>query len=195
MTGEPRGRQVLPVEGDAAWMIQAACRDADVDLAVEFFVAGIPVTQGNKSAFVNKSSGKAVMREGRSKTANTNFHSWREGVANEARAVAAGRPGFPYDCPVVISLTFGLQRPKSAPKRRRTWPTGARSGDADKLARAVLDALTGVLMTDDSLCVGLSVTKDFAARPGVRVQLWPADDEAVDWIPEWSPALSGSADG
>lgn len=157
---------------------------------IDFFVAGTPVTQGNKTGFVK--NGRVVMTEGKSNTARGNFVAWRHAVASEARRAAGGDEDFdtdddwPWPGPVIVCLTFGLQRPASAPKRRRTWPTGARSGDVDKLSRAILDALTGVLIADDGQVVGLSVTKTYG-RPGVRVQLWPEMEEQL-WVPEWTLA-------
>jgi crossover junction endodeoxyribonuclease RusA len=154
-------------------------------MTVTFFVAGLPSTQGNKSAFVTK-SGKAVMREGRSKQAKSNFDAWRHAVGDEARRYA----GDELEAgPVLVTLAFGLARPASAPKRRRTWPIAARSGDVDKLARACLDAVTGVLLADDSQVVGLAVTKAYG-RPGVAVTVDPIEaDPTVDWWPTWQPVL------
>lgn len=161
---------------------------------IDFFVAGTPVTQGSKSAI--RVGNRAVVVEGKSKKARDGFAAWRHAIATEARAGADRfniekdlRWGWPISTPVIVTLTFGLQKPASAPKTRRTWPTGARSGDVDKLARAALDAITGVLVADDAQVVGLSVTKTYG-RPGVRLQLWAeADDER--WVPEWHFAPVG----
>ena len=152
--------------------------------SITFAVYGLPVTQGNKSAFVTK-TGKAVMREGRSNEAKGRFDAWRHAVGDEARRVAGDAL---LEGPVLVTLTFGLQRPASAPKRRRTWPTAARSGDVDKLARACLDAITGVILVDDAQVIGLAVTKDYG-RPGVQVTVTPVCDSDVDWQPTWQPAL------
>lgn len=155
---------------------------------VDFFVAGTPITQGSKSAI--RVGNRAVVVEGKSRAARDSFAAWRHAVAAEARRVADDHflfDGAPITNPVLVTLTFGLQKPASAPKRRRTWPCGARSGDVDKLARACLDAITGVLVADDAQVVGLAVTKDYG-RPGVRVMLWPADTDAdLDWLPHWEP--------
>jgi len=143
---------------------------------IRFTVLGTPSTQGNKSGFVNKHTGKVVMREGRSKEASERFHSWREAVRSEAQDYAEtfGLTG-PCDGRVAVHLQFMLQRPSSAPKTRRTWPIGARSGDIDKLARAVLDSLTGVLFADDAQVTELVVTKDYGT-PGVIIEVYTADE-------------------
>jgi Holliday junction resolvase RusA-like endonuclease len=73
--------------------------------------------------------------------------------------------------PVRLSAAFRLPRPASLPKRRRVWPIGARSGDVDKYLRCLGDAITGVLIDDDSRIVHVhDLTKDYAnpgAQPGV----------------------------
>ena len=65
--------------------------------------------------------------------------------------------------PVEVLLHFELARPKSA---RRLLPST--KPDLDKLARAVLDALTGVVFKDDAQVVDLRVTKRYGT-PGVHV--------------------------
>lgn len=145
--------------------------------ALEFFVPGIPVTQGNKTAFVTRDGKRAVMREGGSSEAYRRFGSWRHAVSDEARAAVRGVQGSerPLEGPVSLVVAFGLLRPASAPKRTRTWPVKARSGDIDKLARAVLDAITGVLIADDAQVVSLRATKDYGI-PGVWVRLEPVEE-------------------
>lgn len=155
----------------------------------EFFVAGLPVTQGSKSAIVVKgATPRAVVVEGKTKKGRDSFHAWRVAVAQEARHVA----DHVTTDPVIVALEFTMLRPKSHPKSRRTWPTGARSGDVDKLARAVLDAITGVIVADDSQVVGLSVTKRYGTRPGLHVSTWSEVDFMV-WEPTWLPGLAGAA--
>jgi Holliday junction resolvase RusA-like endonuclease len=154
---------------------------------LHFFVAGIPITQGSKTAI--RVGNRAVVVEGKTKKARDSHQAWRHAVATEARQLTHqpqhNTAGWPTSVPVVMSLTFGIQKPVSAPKKKRTWPARARSGDVDKLARSVLDAITGVLVCDDAQIVGLSVTKRYG-RPGVHIELWP-EHETVLWTPEWHP--------
>lgn len=153
-------------------------------MTVRFFVAGTPSTQGSKTGFVNHRTGRVVVTEGSSKEARERHRSWREAVAAEARNATEAHPGdWPVTGPVCVDLTFGLQKPPSAPKKRR-WPTGARSGDIDKLTRSILDSLTGVLIADDAQVVGLSAVKTYG-RPGVTVLLWQQVSEGSPWLPEW----------
>jgi crossover junction endodeoxyribonuclease RusA len=136
---------------------------------VTFDVVGTPSTQGSMRAFI--AGGKPVVAQGGSAASRKALSSWREAVAAEARAAFAGAPLLA--CPVQVRLNFRLLRPASAPKTTRTWPIKARSGDVDKLARAVLDAITGVLIADDSQVIGLVVSKDWGNPPGCAIALRP----------------------
>lgn len=133
---------------------------------ISFFVAGAPVTQGSKVASVNRHTGRAVMRE----VNGSKLSFWRSAIRTEAQAAGEGQM---YSGPVGVTLSFFLPKPASAPKRKRTWPIKARSGDVDKMARAALDAVTHVLIHDDSQVVHLEVFKDWAEGqvPGVLVEI------------------------
>jgi crossover junction endodeoxyribonuclease RusA len=118
-------------------------------------VIGVPVTQGSMKGFV---------LGGRAKVVNSNdakLRPWREAV--RASVVEALPPDWqPIPGPVAVELAFALPKPSSAPRRRRTWPTGPRSGDIDKLTRCVHDACTDAgVWRDDSQVVDLRVTKDY----------------------------------
>lgn len=143
---------------------------------IRLHVIGNPQTQGNKTGFVR--NGRVVMVEGRRADSRQRFKDWRSAVAAEARGVTEERGTGLLSGPVLVSLTFTLTRPASHPKRRRTWPIGARSGDLDKLARACFDALTGTLFVDDAQVVGALVTKDYGDPPGVVVVVHPYIDGA-----------------
>jgi len=137
-------------------------------MSFKITVLGIPVTQGSKTAFV--AGGKAIMREKSSGAAHMRFVDWRQAVRSEAqRAMEYRERDNPYwSGPVSVECRFSLLKPASAPKTRRTWPIGARSGDVDKLARLILDALTGIVFADDSHVVELHVSKDYGV-PGVEI--------------------------
>lgn len=132
--------------------------------AWHFVVRGHPVTQGSKRAFVVGQ--RAVLVE----SGGERLGSWREAIAYTARAVRGQAE--PLVGPVVVELHFEIQKPASCPKRRRTWPIKRRSGDLDKLERAALDAMTGVLFLDDSQVVDMHSKKDWAAASGPGVQVW-----------------------
>jgi len=133
----------------------------------EFFeitVHGRPATQGSKTR--NRWGG---VRDDNAET----LHPWREAVRHTAVEVIAkarqeGIVVTPMDGPVVLEVAFALPKPKSAPKRRRTWPIGARAGDLDKLVRAICDALTDAgVWGDDSQVAVLTSSKAYEGDPGV----------------------------
>jgi len=137
-------------------------------MSLKISVLGIPVTQGSKTAFL--AGNKPFLREKSSGAAHMRFVDWRQAVRSEAqRAMEYRERDNPYwSGPVSVECRFSLLKPASAPKTRRTWPIGARSGDVDKLARLILDALTGIVFADDSHVVELHVSKDYGV-PGVEI--------------------------
>lgn len=82
---------------------------------------------------------------------------WRSTVASYAADLWGDAPAF--DDPVAVQVDFYLPRPKSAPKRQR-YPH--RKPDLDKLLRAILDSLTGVVLVDDARVVDVTMRKRFA---------------------------------
>lgn len=144
-------------------------------------IIGSPQTQGSKRAFI--AGGRAIVTEAGGKK----HKDWRAAVADAARAWCAEHQNPPLiDGPVLVRMTFGLQRPASAPKRTRTFPIKARSGDVDKLQRSILDSLTGVLFADDSQVIGVVAVKDWSDPPGVVVEV--VDASGVDAWGELYPA-------
>jgi Holliday junction resolvase RusA-like endonuclease len=136
-------------------------------------VYGRPVTQGSSRAFVR--GGRAVITAANGEK----LWPWRDAVRAALVTELAKHPGWePFTGPVSVALCFVLPKPASAPKRRRTWPIGARSGDLDKLTRSCLDAATdaGVWKDDAQVC-SLRVGKDYPPwaldRPGVLMWIEP----------------------
>ena len=151
--------------------------------SLRFRVSGLPSTQGSKTGFVvtSKATGRprAVITDKNPKA----LKPWREAVRSTALA-AAGEGWVPIDGPVRLVMLFALPRP-TKPSRR--WPIGANSGDVDKLARAVMDALTDAgVWTDDARVTDLRVVKDYPGEPvaqstpGVLVRVWRADQSAPE---------------
>jgi crossover junction endodeoxyribonuclease RusA len=122
---------------------------------VDFFVPGRPVPQGSKS----------VSRAGFLYESSKALKPWR-------KAIAAGAPEghlMPRNVPAYVYLEFIMPRPKATPK---VTPPAVKRPDLDKLIRAVLDALTGVIWQDDSQVTRLTVEKYIALpteEPGVHI--------------------------
>jgi Holliday junction resolvase RusA-like endonuclease len=114
-------------------------------------VYGIPGPQGSKRFIGQSKSGRGILIESSAKV-----RPWREAVKYAAiTQMDKGVTG-----PVMVHLIFTLPRPKSAPKKKRTWPD--RRPDLDKLCRSTLDALVSVgAIDDDSRVVYLHAEKTY----------------------------------
>lgn len=135
---------------------------------IRLTVFGTAKPQGSKSAFVIKGTTRVRMVEGGPGADREAFKSWREAVATEGRSWQATHGQALLDEPLGLTAIFHLPKPSSAPK----WKLWARGRpDVDKLARAVLDALTGVLWVDDSRVVSLHVQKPYAIDGPPRAEI------------------------
>lgn len=128
---------------------------------VEFFVPGKPAPQGSK-----RHVGRGILVE-----SSKEVGPWRERIALAAHNAMTEGGSAPIDkCALVVDLGFVMPRPASTPKR--STPPAIKRPDTDKLARAVLDALTHTVFTDDSAVVDLRARKRLAEldeTPGVRI--------------------------
>jgi crossover junction endodeoxyribonuclease RusA len=118
-----------------------------------FFVPGRPVPQGS---LAHKGRGKLGDGE--------RLLRWRGEVIMAARAAGifgVGRPGAFY-----VKLRYLYARPAELAER---FPIGHGYADLDKLVRAVLDALTEVVWTDDRQVVRLEASKEWSAGDGPGV--------------------------
>ena len=132
---------------------------------IEFFCPGKPQAQGSKTKG----------RWGNIREDNKELGPWRERVAMAAYAVIDGdmsedayRPLLTG--PIAVGLEFILYRPQATPKSKT--PPATKKPDIDKLERAVLDALTHVLWTDDSQVTHVFKRKrvaEIGESPGVHV--------------------------
>jgi len=137
--------------------------------AITFNVIGMePATQGSKSHV-----GNGIMRE-----TNQRLRPWRSLVTDAA--LATNTPLINH--PVSISITFRFLRPKGHYNKSGLSPkapahlTSRLKGDIDKLSRAVLDALTGSLLHDDSQVVQLAAHKRYCTaeeKPGALITIIP----------------------
>lgn len=90
------------------------------------------------------------------------LRDWRDLVGWCARHHMGARP--PVDDAVMVSLGFRLQAPR---RTVRELPTTR--PDIDKLSRACLDAMTGIVYLDDAQVVHLEATKLYGETPGCRI--------------------------
>lgn len=130
--------------------------------SVMFWVPGIPQPKGSMRVVSRRRS-----RFGKLISANKNLAAWEHDVAMVAKAAYRGGPLL--DCPIRLEMTFVV--PKPAKPR---WREPAVKPDIDKLCRAVMDGLTGVLWVDDSRVVYLIAGKTYGTsqdHPGVVVEV------------------------
>lgn len=140
-----------------------------------FSVSGIPAPKGSNRAILR--GGRAVMVPGSS---NTN----RDKQRAFAQAIAAACEGCtPIDGPVWVELTFYMPRPAGHYGANGLKPGApeypAVKPDGDKLARHVLDVLSGRAFVDDARVVELTVAKRYADSEGPGVDIKVGQMEAA----------------
>ena len=131
------------------------------------FVPGEPVPQGSMR---HVGGGRVIHSNAR------RLVPWRNAIADAVKEQGLPWPA-PLDEGVSVILRFRLQRPKSVSLRKRRFPIVY--PDIDKLARAVLDALTFAgVWTDDARVVILSTEKLYndAGPEGVDIGVMPVAD-------------------
>ena len=128
---------------------------------ISFTVYGEPATAGSKTGFYNKKLNRVLMTPASKKT-----KPWMQEVSCTAKAEYQGPL---LTGPIRYRMKFYFQRPSShfgsgrnagnlkssAPKYHTKKP------DAIKLARAVEDALTGIVWKDDSQCYDANPVKAY----------------------------------
>ena len=140
-------------------------------MTIGFQVHGLPASKGSMKSFVPKGWKRAILTNDSEKT-----KPWENVIrvaAIEAKVKAGMQSGELLDCPIQMQLHFRLIKPKSRPKKV-IWPE--KKPDMDKLLRAVFDALTGSIYTDDARVVHLTMTKNWACAewpPGVLIEIVP----------------------
>lgn len=118
-------------------------------------------------------------------SAGAPLKDWRGDVKRFAVDAQGGDP--PLNGPVGVLLEFRLERPKSHPKTKVTWPI-SRRGDLDKYVRSILDALTSVCFLDDCQVTVIVAQKLWAqpSGPGVFIDVFdlevhPPEVVAIKW--------------
>lgn len=98
--------------------------------------------------------------------------AYRQKIAVAARAAAVGLKirgeAVPLEGPLRMVLTFYLRRPRRLSRKGQdlSWVWAPCRPDASNLAKAVEDALNGVLYTDDAQIADTRIRKRYAAGPG-----------------------------
>lgn len=136
-------------------------------MEIEFSVNGRPVPQGSMTAV--RAGNYVTMRHQQGGA----LAVWRASIRLACGDITPDRD--PYS----LALNFRLKRPKAhlglsmgkvyvKPQYEREVPHS--TPDLDKLIRAVMDALTGVLYLDDSQVYAIMAQKTYSAIEGVDVK-------------------------
>lgn len=125
-------------------------------------VEGVPVTQGSMRAI-----GKGRIIHEKEKE----LKAWRGLIATALTAAGAQPVG--THTPIRLDVVFWLPRPASVTPKKRPLPS-AKSADLDKAIRAVGDALSGVIIEDDSQITSVVAQKRYATEeqpPGAWIRV------------------------
>jgi len=156
---------------------------------ISFYVPGMPMTQGSKTAFVIPGRHGRKQRVVVTESTGEEGKCWRAQVRDAAIAAWGDfRP--PLDGPVAVVFRFDVLRPlchftagrvkilrRSAP----AFPT--KRPDVLKWARSVEDSLTSVIYRDDSQIVTELLLKRYALAWGAQVELYAEPDDVLQ-LPE-----------
>lgn len=132
-------------------------------MRIDFIVTGRAVPQGGLR-IIPLPDGRRVLAPNNSASLNP----WRKRVRQAAKAAMRQAKSEPFgpEIPVYVQIQFCFLRPKSVD---RVHPTV--KPDIDKLERAVLDSLTGVVFADDAQVVWVSKKKRYEDFQRVEIRV------------------------
>lgn len=142
-----------------------------------FAVEMRPVPQGSMTASYNRVTETAHVHH----VQGSALALWRAAIREEARKAGVVKS---Y-APIILTIDFGMTRPKQqmqlrggkyVPKEKYRYAIPAVMPDIDKLARAVMDALTNVAYNDDAQVVGLHCTKSYGDVTRIRITDYAAEN-------------------
>lgn len=131
-------------------------------MKLTFRIYGKPLAQGRPRAF---RVGKFIRMYD-----PTESKSWKAQIAEQATSQLNSEPMLAG--PIMLQLKFFMPRPKSLPKKKFTYHT--KRPDLSNLEKAVEDALTNVIIHDDSQIFTKHSSKMYATteeKPGVEIQI------------------------
>ena len=132
-------------------------------LLAQCWVPGDPVPQGSLNPIKHPYTGKIVTFQSK------RLKVWRRAI----HLIAKQKTRAPRAGPVCIWLNFMVQATKAELKQGIfTLESAAKVPDVDKLARGVLDALSGVYFLDDAQVIDLVAKKRRGADPGVMITMY-----------------------
>lgn len=148
---------------------------------MKIIVYGSPAPQGSKK-FLGTFAGKDGRMHAKLAESSKGVKPWRDDVKTAGEKARNG--ALPMDGPLVARMVFTLPKPKSRPKRKRTYPD--RKPDLSKLIRSTEDALkdAGVIAEDARIVEYERVAKVYPGEdaealeaPGARIEVRQIDAE------------------
>jgi Holliday junction resolvase RusA-like endonuclease len=154
------------------------------DPVLAFTVLGETKTAGSKRAFLHPKTGRPIITD-----ANPKTKAWQQEVALSAMHEFTRGDGDrrPLTGPLAVEMTFYKPRPaghygsgRNSDTLRASAPVfPATRPDALKLARAVEDALTGLVYRDDAQIVTELLYKRFDTPARCEVRIWDLNSKEV----------------
>lgn len=140
--------------------------------SLSFTVPGVAASKGSVTRMKNGAylpAGTAASR--------MNYNNWKDNIATAARQAMHGQK--PWAGAIRLMAEFSLPVPKSMPMKERGWIPHTKRPDYDKLVRALLDPMTGIVWVDDSQVCYSTINKLYAwnNKPGVMVVIDFLDEE------------------
>jgi crossover junction endodeoxyribonuclease RusA len=131
---------------------------------ISFVAIGTPVPKGSMKAFMRPGMRFPIVTHDNEKT-----RPWASTVQNAAIIALNYATSIPFESgPVSVDVDFYLPRPKTLPKKVTAH---CKKPDVDKLLRAILDSLKGVIWTDDSQVVDIHGVKHYATTDMPRAEI------------------------
>lgn len=130
---------------------------------IAFVVLGDPVPQGSMVAFMPRGARRPLMHADN----GAELKRWRKTIAKSASVALAGESPAGKEVPLMISATFVLPRVRvvkgETGRKELRWKNSdcVNKPDLDKLVRALLDGMTGVVFDDDQQVVEIYARKRF----------------------------------
>ena len=133
------------------------------DLLIRFRVKGQPVPKGRPR----------LTRRGRAYTPKKT-KVYQKRISDHVSQYWIGPPSA---APMVVEIVAVFQRPKSMNRRRDSSHRiiHTKRGDADNVAKSILDSLNGLVWFDDCQVYDLSIVKMYAAKsegPAIEVKIY-----------------------
>lgn len=137
---------------------------------IYFVVKGTPVGQGSMKAFPRKVGRGVIVTHNSSK-----LKPWRDQISWAAKEAMKSFKVSLIERPraVHVDVKFYFERPKSQ-KADRTYKTTA--PDLDKLERALLDSMSGIVYRDDAQVARVWKFKLWAKQDWMSVRVTPLED-------------------